>query len=115
MGAIRVDVVGGKIWEAHPRERTVIWEESVKRRTPQELHELISDAIVARLDKELTAMAFKGSKPDKGKGSSDVLEQYKALVMAQSAVIHALAAALGATEEVEEDEDEDEGEEKEES
>lgn len=91
----RADAVSGKFWAA-PREAAVIWEEK--------------------------SMAFKGSKPGKGdggeKGQSDLLQKYRELVSTQSQVIHALAAALAATEEVDdddEDESEDEDEEKESS
>lgn len=96
------------------REAAVIWEgERVKWRTPRELIDLVNEAINRRLDREISAMAFKGGKPDKGgsKDQGDVLAMYRDLVKVQSDVIHALAAALAATEEVDEDEDEDADEE----
>lgn len=119
----RADAVSGRFWAA-PREPAVIWEEKegVKRRSEWELQVLINEAHNRRLDREITEMAFKGSKPGKGdggdKGQSDLLQKYRDLVSTQSQVIHALAAALAATEEVDdddEDESEDEDEEKESS
>lgn len=64
---------------------------------------------------ELADMAFKGSKPskggeDKGKDVANVLEMYRELANTQQAAIHALAAALGATEADKDDEDEEDEE-----
>lgn len=106
-------MVAGKIWEG--RERAQIWEERVQRRTGHELQDLIQEAIKRRLDREITAMAFKGSRPDKGAGSKgkDLVEQMQKTLDVQSRVIEVLALALeaaAATEPDDEDEDDEDEE-----
>lgn len=54
-----------------------------------------------------------GSKPDKGNDQANIMEMYRELANVQQAAIHAMAAALAATEYEKENDDEDEDEDEE--
>lgn len=94
--------------------RESVLELEVRRRGARALMELIEAAIVRRTDREMTEMAFKGSKPGKGSGGgkgdnqAELLKQYRDLVETQANVIHAMAQAILSIEEVEGEEGEDE-------